>query len=85
MTQTLYLVVQPTGWKHFNRCVKNLMCYTQLIIGERAKRARHCQGKQMEIGYIYMVHARHFSSAGPVVRNVGGVKYQPFLKCSNYC
>ena len=29
--------------------------------------------------YIYMVRARHFSSAGPVLRNVGGVKYQPFL------
>ena len=28
----------------------------------------------MEIGdiYIYMVRARHFSSAGPVLRNVGG-------------
>ena len=46
----------------------------------------------MEIGdiyiyiyiYIYMVCARHFSSAGPMVRNVGGVKYQPFFKCSNY-
>ena len=34
--------------------------------------------------YIYMVRARHFSSAGPVVRNVGGVKCQPFLKRSNY-
>ena len=29
--------------------------------------------------YIYMVRARHFSSAGPVSRNVGGVKCQPFL------
>ena len=44
----------------------------------------------MEIGdiyiyiYIYMVHARHFSSVGSVVRNVGGVKCQPFLKRSNY-
>ena len=32
----------------------------------------------MEIGdiyvYIYMVHARHFSSAVPVLRYVGGVK-----------
>ena len=35
--------------------------------------------------YIYMVRARHFSSAGPVLRNVGGVKCQPFLKQSNYC
>ena len=42
----------------------------------------------MEIGdiflyiyvYIYMVRARHFSSAGPVVRNVGGVKCQPLSK-----
>ena len=46
----------------------------------------------MEIGdiyiyiyiYIYMVRARHFSSAGPVLRNVGGVKCEPFLKHSNY-
>ena len=40
----------------------------------------------MEIGYIfiYMVRARNFSSAGPVVHNVRGVKYQPFLKLSNY-
>ena len=40
----------------------------------------------MEIGdiYIYMVRARHFSSAGPVVRNVGGVKCQPLLKRGNY-
>ena len=39
----------------------------------------------MEIGdiYIYMVRARHFSSAGPVLCNVGGVKYHPFLKRSN--
>ena len=34
--------------------------------------------------YIYVVRARHFSSAGPAVRNVGGVKCQPFLKRSNY-
>ena len=34
--------------------------------------------------YIYMVRARHFSSAGPVLRNVGGVKCEPFLKHSNY-
>ena len=34
--------------------------------------------------YIYMVRARHFSSVGPVLRNVGGVKCQPFLKRSNY-
>ena len=54
------------------------------IIGERAKRARHYQGLQMEIGYIYIVRAKHFSSAGPVGHNVGGVKCQPFLKCSNY-
>ena len=32
----------------------------------------------MEIGDIYMVRAIHFSSMGPVVRNVGGVKCQPF-------
>ena len=40
----------------------------------------------MEIGdiYIYMVRARHFSSAGPVLPIVGGVKSQPFLKRSNY-
>ena len=30
-----------------------------------------------------MVRARHFSSAGPVLLNVGGVKYQTFLKRSN--
>ena len=30
--------------------------------------------------YIYMVYARHFSGAGPVVRNVGGVKCKP-LNC----
>ena len=34
----------------------------------------------MEIGdiyiYLYMVRARHFSSAGPVLCYVGGVKYQ---------
>ena len=34
--------------------------------------------------YIYMVRARHFSGAGPVLRNVGGVKCEPFLKHSNY-
>ena len=38
----------------------------------------------MEIGDIYMVSARQFGSMDPVVRNVGGVKYQPFLKCRNY-
>ena len=42
----------------------------------------------MEIGdiyiHIYMVRARHFSSAGPVLRNVEGVKCQPFLNRSNY-
>ena len=41
----------------------------------------------MEIGdiYTYIVHARHFSSAAPVLRNVEGVKCQPFLKRSNLC
>ena len=36
----------------------------------------------MEIGdiYIYMVRARHFSIAGPVVRNVGVVKCQAISK-----
>ena len=34
--------------------------------------------------YIYMVRARHFNSVGPVVRNVGGIKCQQFLKCSDY-
>ena len=35
--------------------------------------------------YIYiLVRARHFSSAGPVLHNVGGVKCEPFLKHSNY-
>ena len=34
--------------------------------------------------YVYMVRASHFSSAGPVVFNIGGVKCQPFLKRSNY-
>ena len=33
---------------------------------------------------IYVVRARHISSAGPVARNLGGVKCLPFLKCSNY-
>ena len=33
----------------------------------------------MEIGYIYMVRARHFSSAGLVLYNVGEVKCQPIL------
>ena len=37
----------------------------------------------MEIGdiyiSIYIVRARHISSAGPVLRNVGGVKCQPVL------
>ena len=56
------------------------------LIGERAKQAGHYQGRQMEIGdiYIYMVSASHFSSAGPVLRNVVGVKCEPFLKHSNY-
>ena len=61
------------------------------LIGKRAKRAIHYQGltngnwRYMYIYiYIYMVRARHFSSVGPVVRNVGGVKCQLFLKCSNY-
>ena len=34
----------------------------------------------MEIGdiiFLYMVHATHFTNAGPVVQNVGGVKCQP--------
>ena len=31
-----------------------------------------------------MVRARHCSSAGQVLSNVGGVKCQPFLKRSNY-
>ena len=38
----------------------------------------------MEIGDIYMVRARHFSNAGLVLRIVGGVNCQPFLKPSNY-
>ena len=40
----------------------------------------------MEIGdkFIYMVRETHFISAGLVVSNVGGVKCQPFLKCSNH-
>ena len=47
-------------------------------------------GVQMEIGdvliYVYMWYVRpHFSSAVPVLRNVGGVKCQPFLKHSNHC
>ena len=29
--------------------------------------------------YIYMVRARHFSSAGVVLHNVGEVKCQPFI------
>ena len=33
--------------------------------------------------YIYIVRAKHFSSVGPVLRNVGGVKCEPFLKHSN--
>ena len=36
----------------------------------------------MEIGD--MVRGRHFSSVGPVLCNVGGVKCLPFLKFSNY-
>ena len=31
-----------------------------------------------------MVHETHFSSAVPGLRNVGGVKCQPFLKHSNH-
>ena len=42
----------------------------------------------MEIGdifiYIYMVHETHFSGMVLVLRNVGGVKCQPFLKHSNH-
>ena len=34
--------------------------------------------------YIYMVRARHFSSTGPELHNVGGVKCHLFLKRSNY-
>ena len=30
--------------------------------------------------YVYMVRARHFSSTGLVVRNMGGVKCQPLSK-----
>ena len=30
-----------------------------------------------------MVHAIHFSSAGPVLRNVGGINCQPFLTTGN--
>ena len=41
----------------------------------------------MEIGDIYIcIYGTHktLSSAGPVVRDMGGVKCQPFLKQSNY-
>ena len=42
----------------------------------------------MEIGdifiYIYMVRETHFSNAVLGLRNVGGVKCQPFLKHSNH-
>ena len=63
------------------------------------KRARHYQGYQMEselylymlyinVVYIYniyiMLHARHFSSVGLVVHNVGGIKCQPFLERNNH-
>ena len=34
--------------------------------------------------YIYLVWARHFSSAGLEVSNVGGVKCQLILKRGNY-
>ena len=34
--------------------------------------------------YIYMVRETHFSSVVPGLHNVGGVKCQPFLKCSNH-
>ena len=40
----------------------------------------------MEIGdiYTYMVRETHFRSVVPGLRNVGGVKCQPFLKHSNH-
>ena len=38
----------------------------------------------MDIGDTYMVRTRHISSEGLVLRNVGGVKCQPFLKRGNY-
>ena len=34
--------------------------------------------------YIYMVRQTHFSSTVLELRNVGGVKCQPFLKHSNH-
>ena len=34
--------------------------------------------------YIYIYRETHFSSAVLELRNMGGVKYQPFLKHSNH-
>ena len=34
--------------------------------------------------YIYMVRETHFSNAVLGLHNVGGIKYQPFLKHSNH-
>ena len=53
-------------------------------------RARHSSRSSMENAiriyihiYIY-IHETHFSGAVLGLRNVGGVKYQPFLKHSNH-
>ena len=58
----------------------------KLLASERSERdtIRSNKWKSEIYIYIYMVRARHFSSAGPVLRNVGGVKCEPFLKHSNY-
>ena len=57
---------------------------SRLYYWQASEASETLSGVTNGIGDIYMVRARHFSSAGSVVRNVGGVKFQPFLKRSNY-
>ena len=69
------------------KCNFSQNCTLMHRIGERASETLSgvTNGNRRYIYiYIYMVRARYFSSAGLVLRNVGGVKCQPFLKRSNY-
>ena len=73
----------PLGF-NFNGVINALSMCSQkiklLLASERSERDTIRGNKwKSEIYiyiYIYMVRARHFSSAGPVLRYVGGVKCQ---------
>ena len=72
----------------FSTATRLKVCTNCLLASERSERDTIRGNKwKSEIyiyTYIYMVRARHFSSVGLVLRNVGGVKCEQFLKHSNY-